>query len=249
MDLSTITLIIAGAVIAGFVQGLSGFAFSMVAMSFWAWAVDPKIAAVLAVFGALTGQVLAVFSVRREFNPSLLAPFVVGGLCGIPLGVWVLPLLDSNWFKVFIGALLILWCPIMLFSKTIPTPKPTYPLVNGFIGILGGVMSGLGGFAGAIPTLWCYVRGYDRHTQRAVIQNFNLAILGVTMVTYLATGLVTTSVLPLLALVLPAMLIPTLLGTRIYKYISDAVFRKVVLSLLIGSGLALLSSAIPQVLS
>ena len=159
MDLSTLTLIIAGAVIAGFVQGLSGFAFSMVAMSFWAWAVDPKIAAVLAVFGALTGQVLAVFSVRREFNPSLLAPFVVGGLCGIPLGVWVLPLLDSNWFKVFIGALLILWCPIMLFSKTIPTPKPTYPLVNGFIGILGGVMSGLGGFAGAIPTLWCYVRG------------------------------------------------------------------------------------------
>ena len=248
MDLSTLTLIIAGAVIAGFVQGLSGFAFSMVAMSFWAWAVDPKIAAVLAVFGALTGQVLAVFSVRREFNPSLLAPFVVGGVCGLPVGVWVLPLLDSNWFKVFIGALLILWCPIMLFSKTIPTPKPTYPLVNGFIGILGGVMSGLGGFAGAIPTLWCYVRGYDRHTQRAVIQNFNLAILSVTMVTYLATGLVTASVLPLLAIVLPAMLIPTLLGTRIYKYISDAVFRKVVLSLLIGSGLARLSSAIPQLL-
>ena len=68
------------------------------------------------------------------------------------------------------------------------------------------------------------------------------------MVTYLATGLVTASVLPLLAIVLPAMLIPTLLGTRIYKYISDAVFRKVVLSLLIGSGLALLSSAIPQLL-
>ena len=109
-------------------------------------------------------------------------------------------------------------------------------------------MSGLGGFAGAIPTLWCYVRGYDRHIQRAVIQNFNLAILGVTMVTYLATGLVTTSVLPLLALVLPAMLGPTLLGTRIYKYISDAVFRKVVLSLLIGSGLALLGSALPQIL-
>ena len=40
-----------GAAVAGFVQGLSGFAFGMVSMSFWAWALDPRLAAALAVFG------------------------------------------------------------------------------------------------------------------------------------------------------------------------------------------------------
>ena len=36
-----------GAAVAGFVQGLSGFAFGMVAMSFWAWVLEPQLAAVL----------------------------------------------------------------------------------------------------------------------------------------------------------------------------------------------------------
>ncbi|MDH4052870.1 MAG: sulfite exporter TauE/SafE family protein, partial [Rubrivivax sp.] len=42
-------LLLTGAVVAGFVQGLSGFGFSMVAMSFWVWGLDPRAAAVLAV--------------------------------------------------------------------------------------------------------------------------------------------------------------------------------------------------------
>ena len=37
----------AGAMAAGFVQGLSGFGFGMVAMSFWAWTVEPRLAAPL----------------------------------------------------------------------------------------------------------------------------------------------------------------------------------------------------------
>ena len=39
-------LIALGAMVAGFVQGLSGFAFGMVAMSFWAWSLEPQVAAV-----------------------------------------------------------------------------------------------------------------------------------------------------------------------------------------------------------
>ena len=41
-----------GAAVAGFVQGLSGFAFGMVAMSFWAWVLPPQEAAALSVFGS-----------------------------------------------------------------------------------------------------------------------------------------------------------------------------------------------------
>lgn len=249
MDLSTLFLLLIGAIVAGFVQGLSGFAFSMVAMSFWAWALDPKLAAVLAVFGALTGQVLAFFSVQRPFSLVVLWPFLVGGLVGIPMGVLILPHLDAHWFKAIIGTLLVLWCPVMLFSTQQPQGKVHTPIANGLVGALGGMMSGLGGFAGALPSLWCAARGYERHTQRAIIQNFNLAMLSVTMVTYIATGLVTTAVLPYFALILPAMLVPTLLGTRIYKHISDSMFRTLVLSLLTCSGLALLSSALPQLLA
>ena len=37
-----------GAAVAGLVQGISGFAFAMVAMSIWVWGIEPRLAAVLA---------------------------------------------------------------------------------------------------------------------------------------------------------------------------------------------------------
>ena len=242
-------VVVLGAVAAGFVQGLSGFGFSMVAMSFWAWALDPRLAAVLAVCGALTGQILAAVTVRRGFDRMRLLPFVLGGLAGIPLGVAVLPRLDIAAFKLVLGTLLVLWCPAMLMARQLPRITAGGRLADAVVGTAGGVMGGLGGFTGVLPTLWCTLRGMDKDVQRAIIQNFNLAMLLVTFATYVATGLITRAALPLLAIVVPAMLIPSLLGARLYLGISEARFRQIVRGLLTLSGVAMLASSLPKVLA
>ncbi|RAP65968.1 permease [Achromobacter sp. HZ01] len=246
---SLYVVVAAGAMTAGFVQGLSGFGFGMVAMSFWAWTVDPKLAAAMAVFGALTGQLLAAFTVRRGFALGRLLPFIAGGLVGIPLGVRLLPHLDPLLFKALIGGLLAIWCPIMLFAARLPRIAVGGRLADAAVGAVGGIMGGIGGFTGVIPTLWCTLRGFDRDVQRAVIQNFNLSMLIVTMASYVFTGLVTREMLPLFAVIVPAMLVPTLWGTRVYVGISDLAFRRVVLGLLTVSGLALLASSLPGLLA
>lgn len=235
-----------GAIIAGFVQGLSGFAFGLVAMSFWAWVLDPRMAATLAVFGALVGQILAAITVRRGFDLRRLLPFLLGGLLGIPLGVALLPRLDMDWFKTLLGALLVIWCPAMLFAKNLPKISAGGRAADAAVGMAGGVLGGIGGFTGTLPTLWCTLRGFEKDAQRAIIQNFNLSMLLVTMGTYLATGIVTRPMLPMFAIVAGAMLVPVLLGARLYIGISEARFRQIVLGLLTGSGLALLASAVPR---
>ena len=63
---------------------------------------------------------------------------------------------------------------------------------------------------------------------------------------YLATGVVTREMLPLFAIVAPAMLVPVLLGARLYIGISEANFRRIVLGLLTASGVALLVSSVPR---
>ena len=244
MDSQTL-IIIAGAIAAGFVQGLSGFGFGLVAMSFWAWSLDPKLAAALAVFGAMTGQIIAAVTVRRGFDLKLLAPFVVGGLLGLPLGLFLLPRLDVLVFKAFLGALLALWCPAMLLSAQLPRITRGGRIADALIGAGGGVMGGLGGFTGVLPTLWCTLRGMDKDTQRAIVQNFNLSILLVTFASYIAAGVISSATLPFFTIVAPAMLIPSLLGARLYIGISEATFRKMVLSLLTGTGIALLISSVP----
>lgn len=238
--------ILVGAATAGFVQGLSGFGFGLVAMSFWAWVLDPRLAAVLAVSGALTGQLLAAVTVRRGFEWKLVWPFVAGGLAGLPLGLLLLPYLDVLRFRAGVGALLAVWCPLMLFSANLPRLRIGGRWADAAAGACGGFMGPLGGFTGVVPTLWCTLRGLERDAQRAVIQNFNLAMLATTMAAYLASGTVTRPMLPLMAAVAPALVLPALAGMKLYAGISPLAFRKLVLSLLTASGVAMLVSVMPH---
>ena len=246
-----IIVIIIGAALAGFVQGLSGFGFSMTSMAVWAWTLEPTVAAPLAVFGGLTGQIIQAFSTRRGFDWRQLLPFVLGGLAGLPLGLLLLPQLDVQLFKAVLGAILVVFCPIMAFAHKLPRISdwrcmqgPLRPISNALAGMAGGVMGALGGFSGVVPTLWCQLSGLARDAQRQVIQNFNLTMLAVTFASYVGTGLVTPAMLPLFAIALPSMLLPSIWGGRLYHRISDVAFRRVVLGLLTLAGVAMLVSSV-----
>lgn len=238
-----------GAAVAGFVQGLSGFGFGLTAMALWAWTLEPRLAATLSVFGALIGQLIAAFTVRRGWDCKALLPFLAGGLAGLPLGLYLLPRMDIPMFKATLGAFLVIVCPLMFFAAQLPKVRRGGRVGDAVAGAAGGVMGGLGGFTGVLPTLWCTVRGFERDRQRGVIQNFNLSMQVVTFGSYLATGIFDASMLPLLAVVAPAVLIPVLLGARVYLGISDLGFRKIVLGLLSASGVALLASSVPVLLA
>ncbi len=245
---SQIALLVLGAALAGFVQGVSGFAFGMVAMSVWAWGIEPQVASVLAVGGGLAGQVLSAFTVRRGLSLPTLMPYLLGAVVGIPLGVMVLPHLDAKMFRLALGLTLLVCCPLMMASARLPKITGGGRLADGLAGAAGGVMGGIGGFTGVVPSLWSTLRGYDKDLQRAVVQNFNLAALATTMAAYIATGAVTTQTLPLLAAVIPALILPSMLGARLYRGLSPLAFRRVVLALLSCAGAVMVLGSLGSVL-
>ena len=236
-------LLAGGAALAGLVQGISGFAFAMVAMSVWVWGIEPRLAAVVAVSGGLLGQILGLFTVRRSPCWAVLLPILAGGLAGVPLGIGLLPQLDPAWFKRVLGLFLLLCCPAMLLTQRLPRIRAGGRWADAAIGLVGGVMGGIAGFSGVLPSLWVTLRGWDKELQRSVIQNFSLAALAVTLLSYIATGMATAPMLPKFAVVAPAMLLPALLGARIYRGLSPETFRRVVLLLLSAAGLAMVVAA------
>jgi uncharacterized membrane protein YfcA len=242
-------LLVLGAVVAGFVQGLSGFAFGMVAMSIWVWGIDPRVAVVMSIAGGLSGQIFSALRLRRGLQWPLLWPFLAGAVVGVPLGVAVLPHVDALLFKFLLGMTLIVCCSAMLVAQRLPQVSRGGRIGDALAGAAGGVMGGLGGFTGVVPSLWCTLRGWDKDRARAVLQNFNLAALSVTFATYVSTGMVTASMWPLIAVVVPALLLPSMLGARLYVGLSEVGFRRVVLSLLTVSGLVMVGSSLPQLLT
>jgi hypothetical protein len=236
--------VVLGAALAGFVQGLTGFGFSLTAMSLWAWLLEPQLAASLAVFGGLCGQVFSAATVRRGFDGRRLLPFLAGGAIGLPLGIFVLPHLDVAAFKLVLGGLLATLSALMLALPRLPRVRRGGRLGDALSGIAGGAMSGLGGFAGVVPSLWCTLRDLDKEAQRSVIQNFNLAMLAATFAGYLAMGIAVPAHLPLYGVVAPAVVASSLAGVRVYGKISEGMFRRAVLVLVGLSGAALLAAGL-----
>jgi len=237
-----------GAAVAGLVQGISGFAFAMVAMAIWVWGVDPALAAVMAVFGGLTGQVISVIRVRRGWHLELLWPFVLGSAIGIPIGTWLLPMLDANRFKLVLGSLLVVCCSAMLATDNLPHFKRGGRLADAFVGLLGGVMAPLSGFSGLAPALWCTLRGYTKDAHRAVLQNFNLVVLAATFASLVWSGRAHAGLAPQMAVVAGSLIIPSIYGSKIYIGMSPVAFKRGVLWLLLLAGGLMLASALRTML-
>jgi uncharacterized membrane protein YfcA len=237
-----------GAAIGGLVQGISGFAFAMVAMSIWVWGVDPRLAAVMAVFGGLTGQIISAIRIRRGWHVHLLWPFVLGSAIGIPIGQRLLTVLDPNRFKLVLGGMLVACCSAMLATSKLPKVTHGGRVADAGAGLLGGLMAPLSGFSGLAPALWASLRGYSKDEHRAVLQNFNLIVLAATFVSNVWAGRVRTEHLPLMAVVAGSLILPSIYGSKIYTGMSPAAFRNAVLWILVFAGLTMLASALRAML-
>jgi hypothetical protein len=242
--MSEVWILAVGAAVAGLVQGISGFAFAMVAMSIWVWGVEPQLAAVMAVFGGLTGQIISVIRVRRGWHLSLLWPFVMGSALGIPIGTRLLPMLDANRFKLVLGGMLVVCCTAMLATKRLPSITHGGRLADAAVGLLGGVMAPLSGFSGLAPALWATLRGYTKDAHRAVLQNFNLVVLAATMASLVWTGRARAEHLPNMGVVAASLVVPSIWGSKIYLGMSPVAFRNGVLWILVFAGLTMLASAL-----
>lgn len=236
-------IVLVGAALAGFVQGLSGFAFALVATVFWSGHLSPQEAAPLVAFASVIGQLQSIRTVLPSVDLRRCAPMVAGGVLGVPLGVWLLTRVDPDAFRLGVGLLLCVYCPAMLMLGRLPRVQWGGRGADAAAGALGGVMGGIAGLAGPAPILWCALRAWDRDAQRAVFQSVLIAIQLVAMATYAAVGLVTPRVLHLALWVTPCALLPSLAGTALYGRIPPGGFRVLVLLLLLLTGVTLLVEA------
>ncbi|UXN75667.1 sulfite exporter TauE/SafE family protein [Devosia sp. A8/3-2] len=138
--------------------------------------------------------------VWRGFDPKRLWPLLVGGLIGVPVGVLLLQWLDPTVFKFGLGVFLLIYCPLLLLLPAGYTRRHGGRIADAASGLVGGVLGGIGGMSGPVPTLWTTLRGWDKDTQRGVLQAFNIAMHVSTLTAYAISGSITAQALTMFAL-------------------------------------------------
>jgi uncharacterized protein len=237
-----VAIFLLGTFAAAFVTGLAGFAFGMVAASIWLFALPPAQATTLIVAYALLVQGYATWRLRDAIDYKRLLPFVLGSAIGIPVGVLILEFVRPAFIRAGIGALLIAFS---LYNLTRPKFRVTKGLGragDAGVGILNGVLGASTGLGGILPVIWTTLRGWTRDEQRGVHQPTAFATFVMSLVALGGAGLVTLATTRLFLMGLPALICGTLLGWALYGKLDEPTFRKIVLVLLLISGLAIVGT-------
>ncbi len=240
-----IILLLAGAFLAGIVTGLTGFGTALTAMALWLYVVTPVLAAPLVAFCSLASHLFTLRKIWPDMDVRAAMPFVIGGLLGIPGGVWLLTQASPDMFKLAVGAVLIAYPLFMLLARTPPAITGHSRAIQYAVGVASGVCGGFAGLSGVVLVVWSQLRHWSKQRARSVLQLINMVILGIAVVAYSLRGLVNVELLKLVALCAPATLCGSWIGLRLYQRIDQASFTRVVLMLLIASGLGLI---LPRVL-
>ena len=232
-------LITGGALAGGLVSGLTGFGTGLTALPIWLLALPPALASPLVIICSVVSQLQTLPSIWHAIDLRRTAPFIVGGLLGVPAGVAVLPHVSPRLFQGGLGLLLMTLCTVLLLNGHYRLPRSSR-LADGLVGLGGGLLGGIAGLSGPLPTLWAGLQGWSKDERRAVFQSFNLSILAVALVSQAVSGYLTAAVMSLAWRALPGTLIGAWLGRRLYHRVNVEVFNRIVLLVLLIAGINML---------
>ncbi len=226
--------------VAFYVKGLCGFANTLVFTSIMGFGVDNvNISPVELVVGFPTNVILT-WQNRTKLKRSIYLPLTLMVLAGSLPGAFLLRNVDAHIIKIIFGAVVILIGLEMFLREKSQKKYRENKVVLVIVGILAGLMCGLFG-VGAL--LAAYI---SRVTDNMEEFKANSAFIFIVdnlfrMVTYSVLGVITWESLSLSFLLMPVMLIGLFAGIRRSKVLNEKIVKKLVIVLLVVSGIALIA--------
>ncbi|MGN6570000.1 MAG: sulfite exporter TauE/SafE family protein [Pseudolabrys sp.] len=237
---STLVVSIVSIFAGSLAAGLAGFAFSAISGAILFHWIAPVEAVPLLLVCSITTQLFSVTKLWRTMQWRQCVPYLVGGLIGIPVGARLLTDVDARTFAAGFGVFLIGYSAYSLLRPQIVVSHGGR-LAELLAGLAGGITGGATAFPGAFPTIWCNLRGLSKLEQRGVVQPFILLMQVATLAYFSKFGVLASATWTSYLWCLPAVIGGTWLGLQLFNRIDDAKFRRLVLLLLLVSGLTLMA--------
>ena len=222
-----------------FVKGLCGFANTLVFTSILGFGVaNVNISPVELLLGYPTNLIL-IWDNRKQLKSSVYLPLIVLVLGGSIPGAFLLKNIDIQALKIVFGAVVVLIGVEMFFREKSSSKMKESKLLLGVIGILSGLLCGLFGI-GAL--LAAYV-GRVTNTADEFKANISAVFIAENtfrVILYSLIGVITPDALKHALLLVPVMLAGLFAGMKSARILDEKLVRKLVILLLIVSGIVLI---------
>ena len=226
---------------AGIIKGLTGFGFSLLAVPVLVLLLGPRTAVpVIILLNAVTNVVLFIGS-RKAASLRQIIPLIVTGIATVPIGMLLLLALDASVIKLVVGCVTVLFALAFLTGFRRPVRNET----RGFAvaGVISGTLNGLISTGGPPVILFLTNQGVSKRPFRASLITYFLFLNIATVPIYFAGGLLSSSIAGYAMLLLPALFLGALTGSRLLSRIPERAFRITALVIvMIAGGLSVLSA-------
>lgn len=224
--------------LAALTQSLTGFGSGLIAMAFLPAIMGIRSSAPLVALFAGTLESTLFLRYRDSINVSAIWRLLVAAIVGIPLGILGARVIDERIVLMILGIVLVLYPTYALLTPRLPQVKEG-KLTFG-VGFVAGLLGGAYNTSGPPVIIYAHSRGWSPQEFKGNLQSFFLLNDVMTITSHALSGNTTLFVWQHYLLILPAIVMGIIAGFALERLIKPAVFRKIVLVLLIGLGVRMI---------
>lgn len=231
------------AICAFFIKGLCGFANTLVFTTILSFGnTNINISPVELILGYPTNVILA-WKERKSIQWKICIPLAALVICGSIPGALFLKNADTGIIKIVFGFVIIMIGVEMLFRELHTRKMKQSKIVLGIIGVLSGVLCGLYGIGALLGAYVSRVTD-DTHSFKANICIVFLVENTFRIFLYAGWGIMSFEFVKKAVFLIPFMLVGLALGMISSKILDEKIVKKIVIIMLIISGIALIMNSL-----
>jgi uncharacterized membrane protein YfcA len=220
------------------VQGLVGFGSAMVIMALLSERVGLGLAGPLVALMALPSEGLVLLRYRGALNWRSVRRLAAGMVLGVPVGILALRHVPERPMLVFLGVLIAAYALYALLGLRLPAlRRPGWAYLFGWVA---GAIGGAYNTSGPPVVVYGTSRGWPREEFKGNLQAFFLLCDLAVVTGHGLAGHLTRDVWTHFAVALPVILLGAAAGMALDRVVPAALFRRLVLALLLVLGVRLL---------
>jgi len=193
-----------------------------------------SIVAINFLLGAISNIMVLCYS-YKNVDLKGIAPMAVSSLLGIPPGLWIINIITPSTLKVLVGAVTIFFAIPLSFGFTKAFTKEK--LAGSIFGFLSGLIGTSTSLGGPAVVIFMHNQKWPKEVIHASLAAFFLFSGASILITFAASGLMSTQTVIFSASLAPALLIGTGLGMVTFHIINQRLFRVISLAIIIGAGI------------
>jgi uncharacterized membrane protein YfcA len=222
------------ALLAGLVTGLTGFGLALISTPILLFVYEPRTVVVLTLIFSIFINAAVVYDSWREARRRLALALFVPALFGIVIGAVILGVIDPDYVRLGVGAIVIFSALLLVRDVRLPGANTRWGTL--VAGSASGALSTSTGLAGPPIVLLLASRGLPKHEFRGTSAMYFLPLSVAGLAVLALRGLVEVPEVPLGLVLVPAAIAGKAVGTALLKHVSEGAFRAVTLGLVILTG-------------